>query len=132
MTVPALALAALMLQPQEEPPADLHVMEWTLPGLPADSVPCNDLISLLDLPVMIDLDPGLSIELAEQWYVDCDGGSDHSLCGSPSVPCRNIDYLIDHRCDRGNAFEDYVCWTGDNCHSRFVEKQMMLFRGDPP
>ncbi|MEM6796173.1 MAG: hypothetical protein AAF725_19525, partial [Acidobacteriota bacterium] len=46
-------------------------------------------------------------------YVDCDAGVDSPSCGSPSAPCRTLEFALVERADgAADGAEDIVCFTG--------------------
>ena len=57
------------------------------PGV--DDLICDDTSGgLAPMPEDIDFDG----DEEEQWYVDCDFGTNSGSCGSPSNPCRTIEF----------------------------------------
>eukprot|EP01083_Nonionella_stella_P301518 1034854_1 len=60
----------------------------------------------------VDVDGDGVYEL--QYYVDCKNGIDTIECGSPSSPCKSINYTWNHRASGPSAQggEDIICFTG--------------------
>ena len=80
-----------------------------------DSSPaiCDDL-SGATVPVAEDLWPGGAGD-ENQYYVDCDSGSNGVSCGSPESPCATVSYAIANRISGG----DVICVTGTCSEGNF-------------
>ncbi len=74
-----------------------------------DDLICDD-TSGGTAPMPEDLDGDGDFE--EQWYIDCDGGSNSGNCGSPGNPCRTIAFASNRADGSGDGNEDVFCFTG--------------------
>ena len=80
-----------------------------------DSSPaiCDD-VSGATVPVAEDLWAGGTGD-ENQFYVDCDSGSNGVSCGSPDSPCATVSYAIANRISGG----DVICVTGTCAEGNF-------------